>query len=148
MSMTMTVDRDGIPPWSRFNWEEAAAAWAEDVTPLAGMALRGRAPFRTGAFRQSIDDRAQVEPGVATVMFYSQVPYAKWIIGGTRAHPIAAVNAKALRWLGPGGIGANYAKRVQHPGTKANEFAEVALLPIGPLLSRMFADAVKEAMKI
>jgi hypothetical protein len=147
MSMTMTVTREGIPPGSKFSWTDASESWAKDAGPVALGLLRARAPFRTGAFRNSITSRTEASPASLLLVFYSTSAYAGFIVDGTKPHPIAARNARALRWLGPGGMGVNFAARVSHPGTKANEFAQEAMTVAGPAMARLLAIAVEEAMQ-
>jgi hypothetical protein len=142
----MTVQVDGEMP--EFDWPAAIGAWSKKAAPLGLAVLRARAPFRTGAFRQSVDDETLVAAGTATVSFFSALSYAPYIVDGTGPHPIAARNARALRWLGPGGMGVNFAARVQHPGTKANLFPEEAGAAAGMSVFGMFADAIKEEMGI
>lgn len=147
MSLTMKVERDGS--WPKFDWDAAAGLWAEEAAPLGRQMLRAHAPFRTGAFRESIDDREAKGPGSRSVVFYSQSPIARFILDGTGPHQIAARNARALRWLGPGGLGApRFAKRVNHPGTRPNPFPERAMPLIGQAVSRMFAEAVRKSLEM
>lgn len=146
MSLTMTVDTSGRFP--KLDWPAAAGLWTTRAAPLGQQILRARAPFRTGALRESIDDERTVSPGLATVIFYSQVDYVKWVLSGTKPHVITARNAKALRWTGRGGIGVNFARSVNHPGTKPNDFPVEAIGAIGPAVAAMFSAAVQETMKL
>lgn len=147
MTMTMTVDRSGT--WPQFDWEAAAGLWAEKAAPLGQSMLRAHAPFRTGALRASIDEQTVVSPGLATIMFYSQIDYMKYVLGGTVAHTITARNARALRWIANSGHGpTRFARFVRHPGTKPNDFPEAAIGLIGPAVSQMFADSVKESLEL
>jgi hypothetical protein len=143
----MKVERDGSFP--KFDWEAASALWAEEAAPLGRQILRAHAPFKTGAFRESIDERQATGPGSRSVVFYSQSPITRYILDGTAPHVIQARNARALRWLGPGGLGApRFAKRVNHPGTKPNPFPGRAMPLIGVAVSRMFAEAVKRSLGV
>ena len=144
----MTVDREGRFP--EFNWEATAGLWARKCAPLGQQVLRARAPFRTGAFRESIHDRAEITPGLAQVMFFSTLPYAGFITKGTGAHDIMPRNVGGvLRWLANSGHGpAQFATKVHHPGTKPNDFAETAMMAIGPAVAMLFADAVRESMAL
>jgi hypothetical protein len=148
MTLTVDVSRTGANPFARFNWDEAARIWAGEAAPLGQGMLRASAPFRTGALRQDIRFRKEQSPGLMTVVYYATVPQARWVIDGTRPHPILPRNAKVLRWLGPGGMGVHYSKRVMHPGTKPNNFPERAIKPIGNAISLMFARAVKESVEL
>lgn len=147
MTITMTVDRPATTPWGRFRWEEAARIWAREASPLGLQLLRANAPFRTGAFRQSITARSEPGPASWMIVYYSTLSYARFILDGSRPHVIAARNAKVLHWLGPGGIGDHFARQVKHPGTKPNPFPE-RLGAAGPAFARLFAEAVKEAMEL
>lgn len=149
MSLTMTVSREGRSPFGRFNWTEAARIWGAEAAPLGQRMLRSRAPFRTGQLRGDIRYRQEASPGARMIVYYATVPQARFVIQGTRPHQIVPRNAKALRWLGPGGLGgARFARRVNHPGTKPNPFPEKAIRPIGNAISVMFARAVKESMAL
>ena len=48
-------------------------------------------------------------------------PIARYVVRGTRPHPIDPVNADFLHWTGDGGEDV-YAKHVDHPGTAPNPF--------------------------
>lgn len=153
MSLTLTVDRSGIPSWQKFRWEDAAAIWSREATPLGLAMLRAHTPFGqghqgAGRLRQSTSSREEPGPGSLMITFYTTVPYARYVIGGTRPHPIAARNARALHWLGPGGIGDHFARRVNHPGNRPNPYPERVMALIGPEVARLFAEAVKEAMEL
>jgi hypothetical protein len=154
VSLTVTVDRDGKMP--ALDWPAAAKIWAEKCAPLGQQILRSHAPVglsgnaaRTpGRLRESITDKTEISPALAQVLFYTTVFYAPFVLNGTAPHPITVKNARALRWLGRGGIGVNYATRVNHPGTRANPFPERAMPLITPAVAQFFADAVKESMDL
>lgn len=149
MSITMTIDREGVSPFGKFRWEDAAGIWAREAAPLGRSMLRAQAPFFTGALRESISVREEPSAASYLILFWTQVPYAKYVLGGTRAHTIAAKNAQALRWMANRGHGpAMFAKRVNHPGTKANPFPERAMARIGPAIAEGFARACKEATEL
>lgn len=148
MSFTMTVSSEGRSPFGRFRWQEAARIWGDEAAPLGQGMLRSHAPFKTGQLRQDIRYRQEQSPGLHMVVYYATVPQARYVLNGTRPHLIAVSNAKALRWLGPGGMGTHFARRVNHPGTKPNPFPEKAVKPIGGAISQMFARAVKESMQL
>lgn len=143
MSMTMTVS--GADRSLRFDWEAASSAWAGEVAPAARSMMRAHAPFRTGKMRSGIEAREEPSAGRMWVVIYSTAPYTPFVIGGTRPHQITATNARALRWMGRGGMGVNYAKSVQHPGTKPNDFPQTAMAAMTPMILSRFVDAVKEA---
>lgn len=144
MSLNVTVS--GADRSLKFDFKAASEAWAADVEPSALRAMKLASPFLTGAMRQGISSRQEPSAGSMWVVLYSTASYAGYVVGGTVAHPIRAVNAKALRWIPNRGHGTpQYAKSVQHPGTKANDFPERAIGSIQTLILQSFADAAREA---
>ena len=147
--MTMTVSGAGRS--LKFDWPAASRAWAADVEPLASRAMKMQSPVGAGPtagnLRQSIGSRLEPSPSQMWVVLFGTVPYLPYVIGGTRAHPIVARYAKALRWLENRGHGPiAYAKSVQHPGTKPNDFPERAISPLTNLILQSFANAAREAV--
>jgi hypothetical protein len=142
--MTMTVS--GADRSLKFDWKAASEAWAADVAPAATGSMKRFAPFKTGAMRQGIGSRLEPGPGRMWVVVYSTASYAPYVLGGTAPHVIAARNAKALRWFANAGHGPiMFAKSVNHPGTKANDFPEKAIEPLKTLILQAFVDAAREA---
>lgn len=75
------------------------------------MADRIRAERRTSlAFGAAVDLKATTD-----------VPYAPYVLNGTRPHWIFPRNAKALHWVNQSGDDV-FATAVHHPGNKANDF--------------------------
>lgn len=145
--MTISVSVSGTDRSLKFNWPAAAVSWAETVTPTALAMMRASAPFRTGYLRQHISAHTETAAGSVQVVLYTTAPYARFIIGGTRPHVIEPRNAKALRWIAHSGHGGPvFAMRVQHPGTKANDFPARAIEPLTPMLLSRFTAAVQEAV--
>lgn len=144
MTMTMTVS--GANRGIKFDWEAAASAWAASVAPTAEAIMKARAPFFTGKLRQGISARTETSPGVTQVIIYGTASYLPFVLSGTQPHVIAARNARALRWMGRGGIGVNFARAVNHPGTKPNDFPEQAMAAVTPAVLSRFTDAVREAV--
>lgn len=148
MSLTMTVSGPASARFGRFNWAEAAGIWGREAAPLGRGMLRAHAPMRTGKLRESISVRHEPSPGRYLIIFYTTVPYAKFVLEGTKPHVIVPRNARVLRWVANRGHGpVRYAMRVHHPGTKPDPFPERALAPIGPAVTQMFARAVREALE-
>jgi hypothetical protein len=107
-------------------WDLKAAqvAWADEAGPLLRREVAGRAPQgKTGALRESIYYRRQTKAESVVVNIASNKLYAIFVTTGTRAHPIDPVAASVLHFTGSGG-GDVFATHVDHPGTKANPFAE------------------------
>lgn len=144
MTMTMTVS--GADRSLKFDFPAAAGAWAGSVQPVATAIMKTRAPFFTGHLRQGIGSRTESAPGSVSVVIYGTASYLPYVLGGTKPHPIAARNARALRWMGRGGIGVNFARSVNHPGTKPNDFPAEAIGVIETFIVGEFADAMREAV--
>ncbi len=153
MSMTLTVG--GADRRIRFDWEAAAGAWAARAEPLGLAARRGAAPVsrdngdprkpKGGTFRDSITARTERSPGSLMIAYYSRVPYAPFILAGTRPHPITARNAPRLAFIGGDGAW-HFPVTVSHPGTKPDRFPEKVIPPLSPLLGWEFARAAREAV--
>lgn len=96
-------------------------------------ALRFYAPKKTGKFARGLGYRTDERPGGVTATFYAGGPHAFLLpifIHGSKAHPIVARRAQALRFFwerGPRGPGIYYYKSVWHPGTDPNPFVAQAL---------------------
>jgi hypothetical protein len=96
--------------------------------------LRREAPKRSGIFAQGINYRThQTGPAQFEARFYSSGPHAfldAIIRYGSVAHVIAARNKPVLKFYwakGPNGAGIYYYKRVNHPGTKPNDYVGRAM---------------------
>ncbi len=145
MSMTVTVS--GADRSIRFDWAAASSAWAASVAPMAEGVMKARAPFKTGRLRQGISTRTEHQPGVTQVMVYGTASYLPYVLGGTQPHLIGPRNARVLRWIANSGHGgAVFARVVNHPGTKPNDFPEQAMAAVTPAVVSRFADAVREAV--
>lgn len=83
------------------------------------------APEKTGAFKKRIGFKTFIQANTAGFRVHMPQPLGKWIVGGTKKHPIPTVEKKGrfLWWEGA----RHPVKRVMHPGTKANKFPGRAL---------------------
>jgi hypothetical protein len=84
-------------------------------------------------------------------VIYGTASYLPYVLGGTKPHPIPKEPlppGRALRWMGRGGIGVNFARSVNHPGTRPNPFPEEAIGIIETFIVGEFADAMQEALII
>lgn len=144
--MTFDVTVSGAGSGPKFSWAAAAAAWADEVQPLAQEALRRAAPVAPGpgggALRDSIRSERTTTPGTVTLTFTARVPYADYVLDGTAAHIIEPRNARALHWVGPNG--SVFAHRVNHPGTRPNPFPRRALSPLMAMIQARLEAAVAE----
>lgn len=99
---------------------------------LVMTALRREVPVRTGALQSSLH---WVPSGAVDILW--GVSYGKHVICGTRPHEITPQAAQALAF--DAGDGLAFARRVQHPGTKPNDFRQAALdnVNIDPVLQQL-----------
>lgn len=94
------------------------------------------APVKTGNLRRTIHVGRVTSRSAETI---ASAKYAAPVEFGTRPHEIRPRNRKVLRWKGAGGV--VFAKRVRHPGTRAQPFmipgAERAIASINGLRQRV-----------
>ena len=85
-----------------------------------------RAPRDTGALANSIEGRLIGNPP-GTVSLEAKAPHAKYIIHGTDPHGITG--NPTLRFMGSSGEPV-FRNRVNHPGTKPNNFLAEAVCEV------------------
>jgi hypothetical protein len=83
---------------------------------LAKHTVKGVVPWRTGFLVQSF--RAELTTGM--LKWFPTANYAPFVEFGTPPHVIVPKNAKALYWPGA----QHPVRKVNHPGTKPNQFME------------------------
>ena len=133
----------------RFQWKAAAVKWADEIGPIVRSELKAKAPVAkdgagAGRLRDSIRYERNTVGGGVTATFTAYVPYAKYVVEGTGPHIIRARAARYLHWKDAGGD--HFAKQVNHPGTKPNDFAKRAVEPLVPLIQHRFATILKQAL--
>ena len=87
--------------------------------------IKKEAPYKQGRLKRSIRVDTRIEKKFSIITGYYDegiAPHGDYILFGTPPHEIRAKNAKALKT--PYG----YFKKVEHPGTKANDFLGRGLL--------------------
>lgn len=101
-----------------------------EMNRLVGI-TKAEAPKKTGQFREGIFSRIFVSGNAITGKVFMPQPLGKWIIRGTKRHPIPkSLGGKILRFFwpkGPKGPGIYFFRQVDHPGTKPNPFTDRAL---------------------
>lgn len=78
-----------------------------------------------GTMKRGISTRIEGRGRNLTAVIVSSHPATLYVVNGTRPHQIRPVRAKALRFTVGGRV--VFAKLVNHPGTKANDFMNKAL---------------------
>ena len=87
---------------------------------------KAKPPPTPGKLKRSIYAKATTVDGYPAVEIGAKVPYIQYVVGGTSAHEIRPVRAKALAFaMGPGYFVVT--KRVWHPGNAPNPFLRTAL---------------------
>jgi hypothetical protein len=138
-----------------FVWTSAAGRWAKASGPIAREAIRKRAPVgktvnargkqaRSGALKDSVADRYSSSAGVSRVEIGTSASYASFVVKGTGPHVIVPRNARVL-YFQVGGVGV-FARRVNHPGTRANDFPGRAMKAVLPGIRTSFTEIMREAM--
>ena len=87
--------------------------------------IKKEAPYKEGRLKRSIRVDTRIEPKHSLITGYYDeglAPHGDYVLMGTRPHEIRAKNKKALKT--PYGA----FKRVNHPGTKPNDFLGRGLL--------------------
>lgn len=147
MSVKVTVSKPKRGVLGPYRFKAIAGAWAAEAAPIAQRELKAKAPVAKengGRLRDSIRHKRANGAGGVTLTFYTEVPYARYVLDGTRPHEIRPRTAKALHWKDAGGD--VFAQVVNHPGTKANRFPERALKPLLPVLKGRFKKISMEAL--
>lgn len=103
---------------------------------LAKYTTKGIVPWRTGFLVQSF--RAEMTP--AMLRWFPTASYAPYVEFGTPPHIILPKTAKALYWPGA----AHPVRKVNHPGTKANQFMERIIQYAQPDITSTFGQALAQ----
>lgn len=129
----------------RFDATARLVTFAELVQPRMTQAItdaapRGKGPPSgptPGRLATSTRSSHKVGPGVVTMEWHSDVPYAPYVLKATRPHDIAPVRAKALHWITPDGAH-HFSQRTHHPGSKPFDYPRVALRAQMPWIAATF----------
>lgn len=95
---------------------------------------------RSGDLRKATDVHYPGELSAEISTDDQLAPHAKFVYGGTRAHRVHAVRAKALQWF-RGGV-AHYARSVIIPAMKPNPFLDKAWRKHEPAFVAKVQDAI------
>lgn len=101
---------------------------------LAKHTVKGVVPWRTGFLVQSF--RAELTTGM--LKWFPTANYSPFVEFGTAPHVILPKNAKALYWPGA----AHPVRRVNHPGTKPNQFMERIVSELQGEIDLQFGNAL------
>lgn len=161
MSIQIKVDggRVSFPKWV---FKPVAATWRRRVAPIVLEAIKAEAPEYK--YDDTVLSRGQVKGDLKksikldevsggfgkgiSMVFVSDVPYAKYVISGTRNHEIpkaGSESGKILHWERGGEH--FYRRSVHHPGTTANDFPRRAVEKVQPIIGRELEVTVREFIK-
>lgn len=131
-------------------WSTGAARWASATRQLVRDALKAKAPVsksgsggRPGQFRASITQHTKTMSNSVVMEFGSPKLYTPFIVEGTRPHTIVPRNARVLHFRTAAGVDV-FARRVNHPGTRPNDFTRRAVLPLLPEVQESFSLIMRE----
>ena len=128
-------------------FDTAMALVMADVVQEAAI----RAPLKTGELILSIGSvqRGTFSRGTLSGVVSASAPHAASIEDGSKPHVIRPKKKRALRWPS-GGTGANgwaFAKKVNHPGTRAQPFLKPALAAKRDGIADTFEKATRLAIR-
>ncbi len=106
---------------------------------LAKYTTRATVPWRTGFLVQSF--RAELTPGI--LRWFPTASYAPYVEFGTKPHVIEPKDKKALYWPGA----EHPVRRVNHPGTKANDFMGRIVRTAQEDINEQFATALQQIVR-
>jgi hypothetical protein len=116
-------------------WAKHKRQIVPDATERLVTRSKQEAPVRSGALRKSI--YADIRGDKATIR--ARAPYAGFVINGTPPHIIRAKDGGVLRFqIGGATV---FARSVNHPGTKPNDFFGRALQAEQRRIEDEMADA-------
>ena len=147
---TMQVDSERVIAKMQAREVGIPKALANVVTALSYKlyaAVMNRAPVQTGKLRASIGREvvANKLQAIATIKTGKNIPYAKFVEYGTKAHDIVPTKAKALNFM-MGGKQVFF-KKVRHPGTKAMLYVHGPFEEMKPEIIARIEAAMHEALK-
>ena len=145
------IDVEGDEPIARrlerFRHGTLLTEVADTVRPGLVTALRLAAPRDTGKLADHIWARRETSLGVnakVDLIATTDVPYAKFVLYGTKAHQIVPRLKGVLRWYDQMGD-AVFATVVNHPGTKPNRFPRKVWVGMRePILNELMAQVRRQ----
>jgi len=115
------------------------------------MSQRAKESMQKGAARHRVSGELyastynrKIEGGREVGHDIGRAPYAKFVLFGTRPHKIVPNKKKALRWVGPNGF--IFAKIVNHPGYRGDDYMETAKDDAIALFNKFVDNAMKESL--
>lgn len=152
LALSMPGDSSVAKDLSEFDARVLMAAWGHEWGERLKSAIKDEAPYRddedgTGSgehLRDSIEFAGvKAIAGGISMSWTSDVPWAEFVITGTRPHDIYARFARMLHWVDGSGHD-QFRRMVHHPGTDPNTFPLTALEHLLPEMTSSFAELFEE----
>ncbi len=145
--ITITIKGPALAALQRIGGQlvaEALRLGATAALPIVLEAAKAAAPVRSGNLRDSLyTSNINAFGDMASFHLLSDVPYARFVEEGTRAHDIYPRDAGALFWEGA----AHPVAMVHHPGTRADPFLERAVAASTPEIKSAVTSAAKRIIE-
>ncbi|NUO48732.1 MAG: hypothetical protein HOV80_07740 [Polyangiaceae bacterium] len=128
----------------RANIQAGLERAVEAVVIYGSMAAKADAPVETGRLKDSLEGVVTRSSSTsAEGVVRARVKHMRFVIEGTEPHVIEPKRKKALKFNGAGGI--VFARRVNHPGTRPNDFLADARREAEETLRRELQQTVDAA---
>lgn len=124
---------------------ESLGRLAQRVDPLMLAALQGEAPENTGAYKGTIHSVQHGGVGEIVLEYRAADPLTTFIIQGTAPHVIEASRASVLAFYNGGGE-LVFARSVNHPGTKPNDYPNRAWNAASSAIIAQLAETGREIL--
>lgn len=119
--MDLELTEDQSRPMWKFDWDNFAAAAADEVGQYVLDVLQDEAPVDSGQMRDSMDYRFTTSSDGLRIEWYSPETYAMYVLKGTPPHDIVPRTASVLHFIASSGEEV-FTQHVSHPGTQPNPF--------------------------
>jgi hypothetical protein len=119
--------------------------WADSAMPIIINKIKDEAPVDSGKLRDSLKATRTAIAGNVVLKFTSSSPYIGFVVGGTKAHEIRP-HGQVLHFMDSHGAEV-YARFVNHPGTKPNNFVHRAIDKMNLSLRASFHAGMMEGFK-
>lgn len=146
LSFGMAGDSGAVTRLEAFNATVRMVAWADKIGIAVLHELKSQAPVDkrgrqgSGRLRDSISYQRRTTIGNIKLTFHSDDPAAKYVINGTRGHPIGPSGSHITVQFPDAGGELIYRSVTSHPGAHANPFHQKAVDRMLPMISASFVE--------
>lgn len=128
---------------AKFGIFESLARVANDAQEVLDAAIIAEAPRRSGAYAATIKSRKTVGNSSVSLTWTAADPLSTWILKGTAPHVITPRQAGGVLVFEAGG-GTVFARKVNHPGTAANDYPARAWSNAAASIEAIFGAAGRD----